>query len=58
MTKFEGALIIDDHLKPDVVVNKLELRKAHDRFLGTIQSRLGVARVPMVVILPNIISDD
>jgi len=54
-TDFDGALIIDDPVKPDDARSQLKREKINDNFNGTILSRLALPRkTPLIVIMQRV----
>ena len=56
-TKFTGAMIIDDPLKPDDAFT-VELQKVNERYNTTAQSRLAHQKIPVIVIMQRIDYND
>lgn len=56
--KFNGAMIIDDPLKPDDARKKPEREAVNNRYLNTLRSRLADERVPVIVIMQRLDMDD
>lgn len=54
---FNGALIIDDPVKPDDAMYE-ERKRVNNRFNETIKSRLAHEKVPMILIMQRIHKDD
>lgn len=57
-TKFTGALVIDDPVKPDEAYSETIRKAVNDRYNETIASRLAIETVPIVVIMQRIHWDD
>lgn len=55
---FQGAIIIDDPIKPDDVFKKTEVAKANRKLLTTIKSRKANPATPMVVIMQRVAEND
>ena len=55
---FNGALIIDDPVKPDDAFSEVERGGVNNRFNETIKSRLAVETTPIIVIMQRIHYDD
>lgn len=53
-TKFTGALIIDDPVKPDDANSETKRGGVNDRYNETIASRVAVETVPIIVIMQRI----
>lgn len=56
--KFTGAMIIDDPLKPDDALSKVERDKVNERWHTTFKSRLAEESVPVVVIMQRLHQHD
>lgn len=57
-TKFTGALVIDDPLKPDDAYSPAKREAVNRRATNTFRSRLAHEGVPIVVIMQRLHSDD
>lgn len=57
-TKYTGALIIDDPVKPDDAYSEVKREAVNNRFNETIASRLAVETVPVIVIMQRIHYND
>ena len=57
-TKFTGAMIIDDPLKPDDALSETERKKVNGRYTGVFKSRLMHEEVPVIVIMQRLHIDD
>ena len=57
-TKFTGAFIIDDPVKPDDAYSQTLRTRINNRFNNTMRSRLAVESVPMIVIMQRIHEED
>lgn len=57
-TKFTGALVVDDPLKPDDAFSKTQRDKVNRRATNTFRSRLAHDGVPIIVIMQRLHSDD
>ena len=57
-TKFEGAIIIDDPLKPDDAFSDVKRKSVNDRYNNTIRSRVNNRNVPIIVIMQRLHEDD
>lgn len=55
---FQGALIIDDPMKPEDAFSKPKLKVANRRLLSTVKSRLANPDVPIIVIMQRIAEED
>ena len=55
---FTGALIIDDPLKPADATSQVERDKVNERWDTTFASRLALSRVPVIVIMQRLHTDD
>lgn len=56
--KFEGAIIIDDPLKPDDAFSEVKRKAINDRYNNTIRSRVNNRNVPIIVIMQRLHEDD
>lgn len=56
--KFTGALVVDDPLKPDDAFSPTKRASVNKRATNTFRSRLAHDRVPIVVIMQRLHSDD
>ncbi len=57
-TKFTGALLIDDPVKPDDAYSETIRKKVNDSYNETIASRVAIESVPIIVIMQRIHWDD
>lgn len=57
-TKFTGALVIDDPLKPDDAFSPAKRKAVNQRATNTFRSRLAHEGVPIVVIMQRLHGDD
>lgn len=57
-TKFTGAMIIDDPLKPDDALSDTERTKINKRYTGVFKSRLMHEDVPVIIIMQRLHIDD
>jgi len=57
-TKFTGAMIIDDPLKPDDALSETERTKVNKRYTGVFKSRLMHEDVPVIIIMQRLHIDD
>lgn len=57
-TVFTGALVIDDPLKPDDAFSVAKRKTVNQRATNTFRSRLAHERVPVIVIMQRLHSDD
>lgn len=55
---FQGAIIIDDPLKPDDAFSKPKVSQANRKLVTTVKSRRANPKTPMVVIMQRIGADD
>ena len=55
---FEGAIIIDDPLKPDDAHSEIKRKSINDRYNNTIRSRVNNRNVPIIVIMQRLHEDD
>lgn len=55
---FQGALIIDDPMKPEDAFSEPKLRVANRRLLSTVKSRLATDDTPIIVIMQRIAEKD
>lgn len=55
---FQGAIIIDDPLKPEDAFSKAKLEAANRRLLTTVKSRKANPKTPIVIIMQRISQDD
>ena len=55
---FNGAIIIDDPLKPDDARSDLERTKVNERLNNTIKSRRNSRKTPIVIIMQRLHEDD
>lgn len=55
---FEGAIIIDDPLKPDDAFSEVKRKAINDRYNNTIRSRVNNRNVPIIVIMQRLHEDD
>lgn len=51
---FQGALIIDDPIKPEDAFNKAALNKANRKLLSTVKSRRANPKTPIVLIMQRV----
>jgi len=56
--KFEGAIIIDDPLKPDDAFSDVKRKSVNERYNNTIRSRVNNRNVPIIVIMQRLHEDD
>lgn len=56
--KFEGAIIIDDPLKPDDAFSEIKRKSVNERYNNTIRSRVNNRSVPIIVIMQRLHEDD
>ena len=56
--KFEGAIIIDDPLKPDDAFSDVKRKAINERYNNTIRSRVNNRNVPIIVIMQRLHEDD
>lgn len=57
-TRFTGALIIDDPLKPDDAFSKVVREQVNRNFNTTLRNRLGHPGVPIIIIMQRLHEDD
>lgn len=57
-TKFTGAMIIDDPLKPDDALSDKERTHVNNRYMNTFKSRLAHEDIPVIVIMQRLHVDD
>jgi len=57
-TKFTGAMIIDDPLKPDDALSETERTKINKRYTGVFKSRLMHEKIPVIIIMQRLHVDD
>lgn len=57
-TKFTGAFVIDDPIKPEDGYSTPKRTSINNRFNNTMRSRLAVESVPMIVIMQRVHEDD
>lgn len=57
-TKFTGALLIDDPVKPDDAYSETIRNRVNNSYMETIASRVAVESVPIIVIMQRIHWDD
>lgn len=57
-TMFTGALVIDDPLKPDDAFSPTKRKTVNQRATNTFRSRLAHDRIPIIVIMQRLHSDD
>ena len=57
-SKFSGAFIIDDPVKPDDGYSQVKRSAINNRFNNTMRSRLAIEEIPMIVIMQRIHEDD
>lgn len=57
-TKFTGALVIDDPLKPDDAFSVTKRKNVNQRATNTFRSRLAHEGIPIIVIMQRLHSDD
>lgn len=57
-TKFTGALIVDDPLKPDDAFSPVKRKTVNQRATNTFRSRLAHDGVPIIVIMQRLHDDD
>ncbi len=55
---FEGAIIIDDPLKPDDAFSEVKRKSVNERYNNTIRSRVNNRNVPIIVIMQRLHEDD
>ncbi len=55
---FEGAIIIDDPLKPDDAFSEVKRKAVNERYNNTIRSRVNNRNVPIIVIMQRLHEDD
>lgn len=55
---FEGAIIIDDPLKPDDAFSEVKRGTVNDRYNNTIRSRTNSRNTPVIVIMQRLHEDD
>lgn len=55
---FEGAIIIDDPLKPDDAFSEVKRASVNERYNNTIRSRVNNRNVPVIVIMQRLHEDD
>ena len=55
---FEGAIIIDDPLKPDDAFSEVKRTAINERYNNTIRSRVNNRNVPIIVIMQRLHEDD
>lgn len=51
---FQGAIIVDDPIKPDDAFSKAALNKANRKFLTTVKSRRANPKTPIIVIMQRL----
>lgn len=56
--KFEGAIIIDDPLKPDDAFSDVKRTAINERYNNTIRSRVNNRNVPIILIMQRLHEDD
>ena len=56
--EFEGAIIIDDPLKPDDAFSEVKRNAINERYNNTIRSRTNNRNVPIIVIMQRLHEDD
>lgn len=57
-TKFSGAIIIDDPLKPDDAFSEVKRKAVNERYNGTIRSRVNDRETPVIVIMQRLHEED
>ena len=57
-TKFAGAIIIDDPLKPDDAFSEAKRKAVNERYNGTIRSRVNDRNTPIIVIMQRLHEED
>lgn len=57
-TKFSGAIIIDDPLKPDDAVSEVKRKSVNERYNSTIRSRVNDSSTPIIVIMQRLHEED
>ena len=57
-SKFTGAMIIDDPLKPDDALSDKERTHVNNRYMNTFKSRLAHEDIPVIVIMQRLHIDD
>lgn len=55
---FQGAIIVDDPIKPDDAFSKVTLNKANRKFLTTVKSRRANPKTPIIVIMQRLSDND
>lgn len=55
---FQGAIIIDDPLKPDDAYSEAKLKQANRRLMNTVKSRKANPETPIIVIMQRIAESD
>ena len=55
---FEGAIIIDDPLKPDDAYSDVKRKTINERYNNTIRSRVNNRNVPIILIMQRLHEDD
>lgn len=55
---FEGAIIIDDPLKPDDAFSEVKRTTINERYNNTIRSRVNNRNVPIIIIMQRLHEDD
>lgn len=55
---FQGAILIDDPLKPDDAESEIEREKINDRFENTIRSRVNSSDTPIIIIMQRLHEHD
>lgn len=53
-TKFGGAIIIDDPLKPEDAANEASREKVNRRYISTIQNRVNSRNTPIILIMQRL----
>lgn len=56
--KFEGAIIIDDPLKPDDAFSDVKRKAVNERYNNTIRSRVNSRKTPIIVIMQRLHEED
>lgn len=56
--KFEGAILIDDALKPDDAFSEVKRNAVNNRYNNTIRSRTNNRNVPIIVVMQRLHEDD
>lgn len=58
ISKFGGAIIIDDPLKPEDAVYEVKRQKVNDRYDSTIQNRVNSRNTPIIIIMQRVHHED